>query len=96
MVTIDASWRDIGNGLGLCFNYLQGLEQSSMCNRAKLDHVLQRWIDKDSHVTWKMIIDVVRGPFIQNNTLAKKIFHYLKQESSKQHKATSKYIYIYQ
>ena len=50
-----------------------------MSNKAKLDHVLQTWIDKDSHVTWKMIIDVVRGPLIGNIALAKEIFQYLKQ-----------------
>ena len=65
-----------------------------MSNKAKLDHVLQTWIDKDSHVTWKMIIDVVRGPLIGNIALAKEIFQYLKQEFSKQQKTTGKYIYI--
>ena len=65
-----------------------------MSNKAKLDHVLQTWIDKDSQVTWKMIIDVVRGPLIGNIALANKIFQYLKQEFSKQQKTTGKYIYI--
>ena len=76
-------------------NDLNSLAQSNKSDQDKLDHVLQRWIDKDSHVTWKMIMEVVRGPLIGNNALAKKIFQYLKQEFSNQRKATSKYIYLY-
>ena len=75
-------------------NDLKGLAQSNKSDQDKLDHVLQKWIDKDSHVTWKMIIDVVRGPLIQNIALTNEIFQYLKQEFSKQWKDTSKYIYI--
>ena len=75
-------------------NDLNSLAQSNKSDQDKLDHVLQKWIDKDSHVTWKMIIDVVRGPLIQNIALTNEIFQYLKQEFSKQWKDTSKYIYI--
>ena len=54
-----------------------------MSNQEKLDHVLQKWIELNSHVTWKTIIDVVRGPLIQNNDLAEKILHNLTQKFSK-------------
>ena len=74
-------------------NDLNSLAQSNKSDQDKLDHVLQRWIDKDTHVTWKMIVEVVRGPLIGNNALANKIFQYLKQEFSEQQKTTSKYIY---
>ena len=70
-------------------NDLNSLAQSNKSDQDKLDHMLQKWIDKDSHVTWKMIIDVVRGPLIQNIALAKKIFQYLKQMFSEQQEATS-------
>ena len=70
-------------------NDLNSLAQSNKSDQDKLGHMLQKWIDKDSHVTWKMIIDVVRGPLIQNIALAKKIFQYLKQKFSEQQEATS-------
>ena len=66
-----------------------------MSNQEKLDHVLQKWIELNSHVTWKTIIDVVRGPLIQNNALAEKILHYLKKQFLKPQKVTSKFINNY-
>ena len=95
LVPIYASWRSIGNGLRVSDNDLKSMDQSNKSDQDKLDHVLQRWIDKDSGVTWKMIIDVVRGPLIQNNALAKTIFQYLKQKFPKPRKAPSKYINNY-
>ena len=85
MIRIDASWRGIGLDLGLSYNDLQNLAQSSMSNQAKLDHVLQKWIDMDGQVTpvnWKEILDVVKGPLVQNKALALEIYQYLKRESS--------------
>ena len=61
-----------------------------MCDQEKLDRVVQKWIKLDSQVIWKAIIDVVRGPLIQNNALAKEIVQYLKQKFPKPQKATSK------
>lgn len=85
MVRIDASWRGIGLDLGLSYNDLQNLAQSSMSNQARLDHVLQKWIDMDGQVTpvnWKEILDVVKGPLVQNKALALEMYQYLKRESS--------------
>ena len=82
----------IGVGLRVSDGDLEYLAQVNISNQRRLYHVLQKWIELDIHVTWKMIIDVVRGPFIRNNSLAKKIFQYLKQTFSEQQKATSKYI----
>ena len=56
-----------------------------MSNQAKLDHVLQKWIDMDGQVTpvnWKEILDVVKGPLVQNKALALEMYQYLKRESS--------------
>ena len=64
-----------------------------MSNQTRLDHVLLKWIelnDQDSPVNWKTIIDVVKGPLVQNKALAKEIYQYLKQKRSKQLNATSK------
>ena len=83
---IDASWRSIGNDLGLSYNDLQGLDESNMSNQRRLDHILQIWLNMDGQVTpatWKTIIDVVKGPLVQNKALAIKIYQDLKEESSK-------------
>ena len=80
-------------------NYLDGLLQSNLSNEIRLDHVLQKWIElngqatsdgQSTPVSWKMILDVVNGPLIQNKALAKEIYQYLKQENSKPKSATGK------
>ena len=86
LTAIDASWRSIGNGLGLSYNYLQGLAESNISNQTKLDHVLQMWLNMGGEatpVTWKTIIDVVEGPLVENKALAIKIYQDLKEDSSK-------------
>ena len=95
LVCIYAKWREIGNGLGLSSNFLTSLAQSLVSDKIKLEHVIQEWIQLDgqctSHgqstlVNWKTIIDVIKGPFVQNKALAKEIYQYLKQLNT-----TSKY-----
>ena len=92
LTPIDTLWRSIGNGLAVKYNFLQGLAESNMSNQTRLDHVLQKWIDKDGQATpvnWKTILEVIKGPLVQDIALAKEIYQYLKQESSKQQEATS-------
>ena len=96
LACIDASWRSIGNGLGVSFNFLQGLAESNHSNQVKLDQVIQRWQEMDGKdegaaVTWSTIFDVVKGPLVQNKTLAMKIYDNLKQESYAQQSTQSKY-----
>ena len=60
-----------------------------MSNRTKLNDVIQRWFDMDDEdegapVTWNALIDVIKGPLVQNKALAMKIYEYLKEESSVQ------------
>ena len=90
LAPIASSWWIIGKGLGVSHDYLTGLDQSNMSDQVKLDHVLDMWIKMDSEVTWKTILDVLMGPLVKNKTLAKEIYQYLKKESFKQEKATSK------
>ena len=74
-------------------NYLDGLFQSHLSNEIRLDHVLQKWIALNGQatpVTWKTILDVVKGPLVQNKALANDIYQYLKQENSKPKTAPSK------
>ena len=86
LTAIDASWRSIGNDLGLSYNDLQGLDDSNKSNQIRLDHVLEQWLNMDGQVTpatWKTIIDVVKGSLVQNKAHAIKIYQELKEESSK-------------
>ena len=60
-----------------------------MPNQSRLDHVIQTWLNMDGQdggapVTWKTILDVIKGSLVQNNALARKIYEYLKQKSSVQ------------
>ena len=86
LVSIDTRWREIGNGLHVGFNYLDGLaKDNTMSNQIRLQHVLQKWIDLDSPaapVTWKTIVDVVKGPLVENEALAKEIYKILKNKYS--------------
>ena len=92
LASIASFWWSIGRGLGASHGDLTGLVQSNMSDQVKLDHVLDMWIKMDSQVTWKTILEVVKGPLVKNNALAKEIYQYLKQESIKQENATSKCI----
>ena len=83
LVCIGTKWREIGNGLGLDSNFLDGLSHSLISDQIRLDKVLQKWMDMDGHnqcspVTWKAVLDVLEGEFLQKYELAKKIKEYLK------------------
>ena len=89
LVCVDAKWREIGNGLGVDPNFLDGLETSSISNQIRLDKVLQKWIDMNGHppcspVTWKAILEALKEDLLQKHDLAEKIYQDLKQESLKQ------------
>ena len=96
LVYIDTLWRNIGNGLGVSFKVLQGLAESNQSNQAKLDQVIQNWLDMNGKddgapVTWITILDLLKGPLVNNKALAMKIYQSLKEESSKEQIAPSKY-----
>ena len=91
----DALWRSIGIGLRVSDNELVKLDRSCNPDQYKLDHVLQTWIEMDGQatpVTWKTILEVLRGPLVNNMALHNEIYQYLKQESTKQQNVTSKCI----
>ena len=94
---IAASWRSIGNSLRIDHDHLKGLAESNMSNKDRLDSVLQKWIDNDdeaSPVTWRTVIDIVKGPLIQNNALAKEIYQHLEEENSKKQPGNYNYSII--
>ena len=97
LVCIDASWRIIGDGLGVSYNKLRGLAQSNDENQTRLSKVIQQWLDMNGQgggapVTWITILDLLKGPLVNNKDLATKIYESLKEESSKEEIAPSKYI----
>ena len=86
---INFQWRNIGNGLGVSYNDLQGLAERNDSNQTRLDQVIQNWLDMNGQgegapVTWKTILDVVKEPPIENITRAMRIYEYLKQSSVQQ------------
>ena len=92
---IDASWRSIGEGLRVRYNVLKGLDESYKPNQTRLSEIVQTWLDMNGHgegapVTWITILDVVKGPLVQNKSLAMKIYKDL-QLSSVQQNTQSKY-----
>ena len=96
LVDIDASWHSIGDGLGVKDNYLQGLAQRNDSDQTRLGQVIQKWLDMNGQdecapVTWKTILDVVKGPLVQNKTQAMRIYEYLKAKSSEQEDTPSKW-----
>ena len=42
-------------------------------------------------VTWKVIVDVVKGPLVQNKAVAMEIYKSLKQQDPKQQNTSGKY-----
>ena len=86
LVCIDTLWCNICIGLGVSFNVLQGLAVSNQSNQVKLDQIIQKWLDmngKDDSapVTWITILDLLKGPLVDNKALAMKIYHSLKDEN---------------
>ena len=97
LACINASWRKIGFGLGVSYNELQVLAQSNHQNQTKLSEIIEIWIEMDGKddsapVTWITILDLLKGPLINNKALAMKIYQSLKKEGNKEQIATSKYI----
>ena len=73
----------------MSFDNLEGLAQRNDSDQTRLEHVIQKWFDMDGQgegapVTWNTILDVVKGPLVQNTTRAIRIYEYLKTKSSEQ------------
>ena len=93
---INSQWRNIGQGLGVSFNDLEGLAQRNDSDQTRLEHVIQKWFDMNGQgegapVTWNTIFNVVKGPLVQNTTRAMRIYEYLKAKSSAQEDTPSKW-----
>ena len=93
---INFQWRNIGNGLGVSYNDLQGLAECNDSNQTRLDRVIQNWLDMNGQgegapVTWMTILDVVKGPLVKKKAHAMTIYEYLKQGSSVQQITESKW-----
>ena len=93
---INSQWCNIGQGLGVSFNDLQGLAQRNDSDQTRLQHVIQKWFDMNGQgegapVTWNTILDVVKGPLVQNTTQAMRIHDYLNAKNSEQEDTPSKW-----
>ena len=93
---INSQWRNIGKGLGVSYNDLEGLAQRNDSDQTRLEHVIQKWFDMNGQgegapVTWNTILDVVKGPLVQNTTQAMRIYEYLKAKNSEQEDTPSKW-----
>ena len=89
IICIDASWHEIGDGLRVSYNVLKGLAESNMSNQTRLGEVIQKWLDMNGKdegapVTWVTILDVIKGPLVQNKRLAMKIYENLKRSCVQQ------------
>ena len=59
-----------------------------MSNQVKLDRVIEKWFEMNGQgdgtpVTWNTILDVIKGPLVQNIALAMRIYQYLIEQSGK-------------
>ena len=86
LACINFQWRNIGNGLGVSYNDLQGLAERNDSNKTRLDQVIQKWLDMNGQgegapVAWMTILDVIKGPLVKNMTQALTIYEYLKLQS---------------
>ena len=84
----------------MSYNDLQGLAECNNSNLTKLDQVIQKWLDmigqgEGAPVTWRTILDVIKGPLVKNITQALTIYEYLKLKSSLQQITQSKYVIIF-
>ena len=89
LACIDELWRSIGNGLGLSYGMLECLVIEKTSKETRLDRVIEVWLNMDGQhggapVTWNTIVDIIKGPLVQDKYLAMKIYEYLKQESLRQ------------
>ena len=96
LACINFQWRNIGNGLGVSYNDLQGLAEHNDSNQTRLDQVIQNWLDMNGQgegapVNWMTILDVVKGPHVQKKADAMKIYENLKQRISVQQITKSKW-----
>ena len=99
LACIDASWRSIGEGLRVSYNVIKGLDESNKPNQTRLSEIIQNWLDMNGQgegapVTWITILDVVKGPLVQNKALTMKIYEHLKLENSVQQIAQSMYVIV--
>ena len=72
----------------MSYNDLRGLAEANMSDQMKLDCVIEKWLEMNGQgegaaVTWKTILDVIKGPLVHNKALAIKIYEYLKEQSGK-------------
>ena len=88
LVPISSKWDLIGKELGVDINFIDDLNKSDFM---KLNEVIQKWIEtKPTPTTWNNIIEVVKGPILQNLDVASAIEEYLDEILTELKQATVK------
>ena len=73
-----AQWNMIGIALEVDSGTLDSLKISYQPNGLKLADVIEAWINTaQPSVTWKTLIDAIKGPLIKNNRKANEILDHL-------------------
>lgn len=62
---------DIGLELDMLNSTLKDIKNNSTDNREKCREMLQKWLDNDTHATWKKLCDALKEA--NQSVLAKKI-----------------------
>ena len=80
LATIAARWRNIGDALGVSSDNLESIENDHSNDKVRLSKVIQKWMEEmPSDVTWRTIIEAVRGNIVQNEDKAREIEEFLKK-----------------
>ena len=74
LAEIKDKWSSMGTMLGVDASEIRSLRHSNLSDEDKLATTLECWIDTgDPSVTWRTIIEVLRGQFVKQPRVADKI-----------------------
>ena len=78
LADISHLWQEIGLSLNVSDNVLGGLKQSKERDAVKLAEVINSWLNSStSIITWKTVIDAIKGPIINHAKKANEIYQHL-------------------
>ena len=79
LADISNNWYEIGLGLKVSHDVLDGLKNKEDTNIYKLSKVIHAWITStESHLlSWETVITVIEGPLVTNKRKADEIHDYL-------------------
>lgn len=63
--------------LNLPYSFLDEVRRSRDTEKVKLSSVLERWMQSESEVTYAVIIDALRGEYLNEQRVANTIFKHV-------------------